>query len=91
MKKKEKMKESELMADFCQKCGSLKLKGNCSNHKCSEHSPTGFEPATYKQVEYITELVKKLGKDTTEYNFREMSKKDASRMIDILEEDLELN
>lgn len=79
------------MADFCKKCGSLKLKGNCSNRKCSEHSSTGFEPCTYKQVEYIAELIIRLGKDISEYDFSEMSKKEASRLIESLEEDIELS
>ena len=75
------------MADFCI-CGSLKIKDNCTNRKCQYHIP-GMEPATYKQICYAEEMLEKL-QDDTKYAFRDMTIKDASKLIKELESRIEV-
>ena len=74
------------MAEFCT-CGSLKVKGNCSNKKCKKHIP-GNEPATFNQLFFIKDLARQAG-DETEYNFETMTKKEANGIIDELKEKVE--
>lgn len=76
-----------MAAEFCV-CGSLKVKGNCTNKKCKYHI-RGLEPATFKQICYIKELLKKLN-DKAEYDFKNMTMKEADELIKTLEERLEL-
>lgn len=71
------------MADFC-KCGSLIIRGNCSNKKCEHHKRELAEAATFDQIEYIKGLAKRLGNDQDELDFEIMSKKEASDLIDKL-------
>jgi hypothetical protein len=66
----------------------LKLKDNCTNRKCKHHIP-GPEPATYKQICYVEELLEKLH-DNTKYAFRDMTIKDASKLIRELEQRVEV-
>jgi hypothetical protein len=75
------------MAEFCT-CGSLKVKGNCTYKKCEHHIP-GMDPATYKQTEYIKDMLERLH-DDTKYAFRDMTIKDASKLIGELESRLEV-
>lgn len=75
------------MAEFCE-CGSIKVKGNCTYKKCKHHVP-GLEPATYKQVEYIKDMLERLH-DEIKYAYRDMTIKDANKIIKELEERLEL-
>jgi len=74
------------MLEFCI-CGSLKVNGNCTNRKCAHHM-SGMEPATYKQIEYIKDILDKL-QDDTEYAFGNMAQKEANKLIVSLEERLE--
>jgi hypothetical protein len=74
------------MSEYCT-CGSIKFKGNCTNKKCRYHT-SGPEPATYKQVEYIKDMIDQLG-DDTEYNYKDMTIKEASKLIGELEERVE--
>lgn len=73
---------------YCKTCGSLIMGGSCTNKKCKHHIQ-GTEYATYSQVEYIQAMLAKLG-DETEYDYKSMSKKEASRIINELQERIEL-
>ncbi|MFA5385948.1 MAG: hypothetical protein WC364_15050 [Eubacteriales bacterium] len=66
----------------------IKVKGNCTNRKCEHHVP-GIDPATYKQIEYIKDMLEKLH-DDTKYAFRDMTQRDASKLIKELQERLEV-
>lgn len=68
--------------EFCNKCGSLKIKGSCTNKKCDQHIKSMVELATSQQVEYIRELAEQLGEDISELNLEAMSKSDAVDLID---------
>jgi hypothetical protein len=72
--------------EFCT-CGSIKLQDSCSNKKC-EHHIEGTEYATYKQCEYIKDMLVKLN-DETSHNYRNMTLKDAGRIINELEQRVE--
>jgi len=48
-----------------------------------------MEPATYKQIEYIRDMLERLH-DDTKYAFRDMTQKDASKLIKELEERIEV-
>lgn len=79
--------EGDIMLEFCT-CGSIKNNGSCSNKKCTNHiKGTGL--ATFKQVEYIKDLQEQLNDDTG-YDFNNMTEKDASKLIEELEERLEV-
>jgi hypothetical protein len=73
--------------EFC-KCGSMIVKGFCSNKKCKEHGQVA-ELATYRQMNYIKSLCTLLDKDEPE-NLIHMTKVDASSLIKEYEELLEL-
>lgn len=75
------------MAEFC-KCGSLMLKGSCTNRRCENHM-SSFEFVTYKQIEYIENMAEKL-EDKLEYDFKNMTRKEADKIIKELEIQLEL-
>lgn len=45
--------------------------------------------ATYKQVNYIKELLERLGRDPDNYNLVGLTKEEASEMIDDLKRELE--
>ncbi|EGD48190.1 hypothetical protein Cpap_2340 [Ruminiclostridium papyrosolvens DSM 2782] len=68
--------------EFCNKCGSLKIGGNCTNKKCDHHVKAMVELATTQQVEYIKELAEQLNEDISDMNFETMTKNDASYLID---------
>ena len=68
--------------EFCNKCGSLKINGSCTNKKCDQHVKSMVEMATAQQVDYIKELAEQLGEDVTEINFESMSKSEAVDLID---------
>lgn len=68
--------------EFCNKCGSLKINGSCTNKKCDQHIKSMVETATAQQIEYIKELAEQLGEDISEVNFEAMSKSDAADLID---------
>ncbi len=68
--------------EFCNKCGSLKINGSCTNKKCDQHVKSMVELATTQQIEYIKELAEQLGEDISEVNFEVMSKSEAVDLID---------
>ncbi|MCX7923208.1 MAG: hypothetical protein N3B21_14550 [Clostridia bacterium] len=76
--------------EFC-KCGSIKVRGNCSNKKCNEHTKALVNEATYQQIEYIRNLAERLGEDTTGMDFEYMSKQEASNLIKKYLERLEVD
>ncbi len=71
-----------MFMEFCNKCGSLKVNGSCTNKKCDQHIKSMVEMATAQQVDYIKELAEQLGEDITEVNFDSMSKSEAVDLID---------
>lgn len=75
------------MAEFC-KCGSLKIRGNCTSRKCAEHKRALVDEATYSQIEYIKNLVERLNEDM-HIDFSVLSKSEASKLIDKLSNLLE--
>lgn len=68
--------------EFCNKCGSLKINGSCTNKKCDNHIKSMVELATSQQIEYIKELAEQLAEDISDINFETMSKSDAVDLID---------
>ncbi len=68
--------------EFCNKCGSLKINGSCTNKKCDQHIKSMVELATAQQIEYIKELAEQLGEDISDVNFEAMSKSEAVDLID---------
>lgn len=68
--------------DFCNKCGSLKINGNCTNKKCDQHVKSMVEMATAQQIDYIKELAEQLNEDVSDMNFESMNKNDAANLID---------
>lgn len=72
--------------EFCNKCGSLKINGSCTNKKCDHHIKSMVELATPHQIEYIKELAEQLSDDISEMNFETLSKAEA---VDIIDEYLE--
>lgn len=68
--------------EFCNKCGSLKINGSCTNKKCDQHVKSMVELATAQQIEYIKELAEQLSEDVSEINFESMSKSEAVDLID---------
>ncbi|WP_024832601.1 hypothetical protein [Ruminiclostridium josui] len=68
--------------EFCNKCGSLKISGNCTNKKCDQHVKSMVELATTQQIEYIKELAEQLNEDVSDMNFENMTKNEASDLID---------
>ncbi len=75
--------------EFCNKCGSLKINGSCTNKKCDQHIKSLVELATPQQVDYIKELAEQLNEDISDLNFDNMSKSDAEYLIDDYQERLE--
>ncbi len=71
-----------MFMEFCNKCGSLKVNGSCTNKKCDQHIKSMVEMATAQQVDYIRELAEQLGEDITEVNFDAMSRSEAVDLID---------
>ena len=71
-----------MFMEFCNKCGSLKVNGSCTNKKCDQHIKSMVEMATAQQVDYIKELAEQLGEYITEVNFDTMSKSEAVDLID---------
>ncbi len=68
--------------EFCNKCGSLKINGSCTNKKCDQHVKSMVELATAQQIEYIKELAEQLSEDVSDINFESMSKSEAVDLID---------
>jgi hypothetical protein len=75
--------------EFCKKCGSLKINGNCTNKKCDQHIKSLVELATPQQVDYIRELAEQLNEDISDLNFDNMSKSDAQYLIEDYQERLD--
>lgn len=73
------------MAEFC-KCGSLKIRGGCTNKKCSEHKYKS-RSASFDQVEYIKTLMVAAEEPEELYNFKEMTENEADELIKKLKED----
>lgn len=71
------------MVEYC-KCGSIKIKGSCANKKCNKHI-SSISSATYKQIDFIKSLALQLGEDPDNYDFINMTTKEASRIIDELQ------
>lgn len=71
------------MVEYC-KCGSIKIKGSCTNRKCGEHI-SSISSATYKQIDFIKDLTIQLGEDPDNYDFINMTIKEASKIIDELQ------
>ena len=76
------------MAEYCKECKSLLFKSSCTNKKCTNHVSSA-EIITYSQVEYIEGLIEKL-EDKPEYDFKNMTKKEADKIIKELEIQVEL-
>lgn len=68
--------------EFCNKCGSLKINGSCTNKKCDHHIKSMVELATPHQIDYIKELAEQLSEDISEINFETLSKSEAVDLID---------
>lgn len=68
--------------EFCNKCGSLKINGSCTNKKCDHHIKSMVELATPHQIEYIKELAEQLSDDISEINFETLGKSEAVDLID---------
>jgi len=75
------------MTEFCT-CGSIKINGSCTNKKCQYHIK-GTEIATYKQTDYIQSMLAQLEDDTV-YDYKNMSQKEASGLIDELQERIDI-
>ncbi len=73
------------MAEFCT-CGSLKIRNNCTNKRCKHHNP-GMELATFKQIEYIRDMLDSLGEEA---DTKDMTQKEASKLIRELEGRIEV-
>lgn len=76
-----------ILAEFC-RCGSLKIRGNCTSKNCTEHKRSLVDEATYSQIDYIKSLAEKLNKGL-EIDFSILSKHEASRIIKELSAQLE--
>lgn len=75
--------------EFC-RCGSIIMNGGCTNRKCSGYKKTAAtEHTTFKQLEYLRDLVEQLGRDESEYDLESITSKEASQLINELEEELE--
>lgn len=72
---------------YC-KCGSLRLAGACTNKRCTKHV-AGVEYATYKQVNYVQDMLLKLGDDTI-YDYKNMTVAYAKLIISELLERVEV-
>lgn len=66
------------MAEFCT-CGSLMIKGSCTNRKC-ENRFNNNQLASYDQIEYIKDLVVKAGV-ADEYDYENMTALEAGEAI----------
>lgn len=73
--------------EFCT-CGSIKIGGSCTNKKCRQHIK-GTEFATYKQTDYIQSMLEQ-SEDDTAYDYKSMTQREASRIIDKLQERIDL-
>jgi len=71
---------------FCNICNSLILHNSCTNKKCDNHIK-GTELATFQQIQYIKDLQDKL-KDDAVYNFIDMTKQEASKVINNLKQEV---
>ena len=71
---------------YCKLCGSTIYDKSCSNKRCKNHIP-GTEPATFKQTEFIEDMLDKLGE---EKDLRGMTMTQASKMIKVLEGRIEM-
>jgi hypothetical protein len=75
------------MPDFCELCGSLIIQGNCTNRKCKNHKKVWN--VLYEQINYIKWLLEVLDADK-EYDYRGMTKTEASKIIQELLEQVEM-
>lgn len=82
------MEQEGVRGEYCEICQSIIIGDSCTNKKCQNHVK-GTEYATYKQVNYIQDMLKRLD-DDTEYDYKSMTQKEASRIIEELQERLEL-
>lgn len=76
------------MTEFCS-CGSLIIRGNCTKKGCQFHKNSLVDPATYAQIEYIKSLLEQTESDM-EVNFDVITKSEASKLIDELLKQKEL-
>jgi len=70
------------MADFC-KCGSLKVKGKCTNRRCVLSAGTTAQ-SSLKQDEEIRRLCLIMGEDDKEYIKRTLTRTRAKKIITAL-------
>ena len=68
--------------DYCE-CGSLIIRGNCTNKGCEKHVKSLVQPATYEQIQYIKALMYQTGY-LEDVDFDTITKQEASRLIDRL-------
>ena len=78
------------MYEFCEICHSLKIQGYCSNQKC-ERSIGKLKLASYKQVEYIKDMLKKLEIEEGKYDVLNMSCVTAIQLIQELQGMIDLH
>ena len=76
------------MSEFCN-CGSLIVRGNCTNKDCKLHVRSLVDSASYAQIEYIRSLLKQIG-NFREIDFSILTKPEASRLIEELLKEKEL-
>lgn len=75
-------KDVSQLAEFCT-CGSLVVRGNCTNKKCEHHKRSLADPATFEQINFIESLRSQVG-DDSEIDFDTLSKTEASALINKL-------
>jgi pyruvate/2-oxoglutarate dehydrogenase complex dihydrolipoamide dehydrogenase (E3) component len=63
------------------------MNGACTNRGCINNLPVA-NAVTFKQMEYIQGMVSRLGKNIDDYDFKTMSMKDATKIIDILSKEI---
>ena len=71
---------------YCKLCKSIIYGHSCSNRKCLRHLE-GTEPITFKQTEFIEDMLDKLGEGK---DLRGMTMTQASKLIRELQERMEL-
>ena len=74
--------------EFCKLCRSLMVNSSCTNRKCKNHD-SRISPATIYQIDYIKDLIENAGKNEDDYNLKEITKDDASKLIEQLTVEIE--
>jgi hypothetical protein len=75
--------------EFCKICSSLIVGESCTNKKCEKHV-SSTQKITFKQKEYIQDLMKNLDIDEDKYAFGSMTKKEASMLVKKLAAEVEI-